>query len=58
MTKEEFETLQVEHSQSGKTLKVFLNEKGVSYGTYHYWLKKKENAESMGELAPMLTVNT
>lgn len=53
MTREEFETLKVEHSQSGKTLKDFLKEKGVNYSTYHYWLKKKENEESTGELAPI-----
>lgn len=53
MTKEEFEVLKLEHSQSGKTLKDFLKEKGINYGTYHYWLKKKENEESTGELAPI-----
>ena len=49
MTKEEFEVLQLDLQQSGKSVKDYLHEKGISYSTYNYWRKKtleKGNPES------------
>ena len=40
MTKQEFFELQDEVSASDKTLKDFLQEKGICYSTYNYWRKK------------------
>ena len=40
MTKEEFDVLQLELQQSGKSVKDYLQEKGVNYSTYNYWRKK------------------
>ena len=40
MTKEEFEVLQSDLQLSGKSLKNYLHEAGVSYSTYNYWRKK------------------
>ena len=54
MTKEEFDVLQLELQQSGKSVKDYLQEKGVNYSTYNYWRKKslaKYNPKP--ELAPI-----
>ena len=40
MTKEEFEVLQLNLRQSGKSVKDYLHEAGVNYSTYNYWRKK------------------
>lgn len=40
MTKEEFEVLQLDLQQSGKSVKDYLHDAGVNYSTYHYWRKK------------------
>ena len=36
MTKEEFEVLQLDLQQSGKSVKDYLHEAGVNYSTYNY----------------------
>ena len=54
MTKEEFELLQLDLQQSGKSVKCYLHDAGVNYSTYNYWRKKllvKE--DSKPELAPI-----
>ena len=54
MTKEEFEVLQLDMQQSGKSVKDYLQEAGVNYSTYNYWRKKllaKDNPKP--ELAPI-----
>ena len=54
MTKEEFEVLQLDLQQSGKSVKDYLHDAGVNYSTYNYWRKKllvKE--DSKPELAPI-----
>ena len=54
MTKEEFEVLQLDLQQSGKSVKDYLQEAGVNYSTYNYWRKKflvKEDPKP--ELAPI-----
>ena len=40
MTKEEFEVLQLDLQQSGKSVKDYLRDAGVNYSTYNYWRKK------------------
>ena len=40
MTKEDFEVLQLNLQQSGKSVKDYLQEAGVNYSTYNYWRKK------------------
>ena len=40
MTKEEFEVLQLNLQQSGKSVKDYLHDAGVNYSTYNYWCKK------------------
>ena len=54
MTKEEFEVLQLNLQQSGKSVKDYLREAGVNYSTNNYWRKKllaKDNPKP--ELAPI-----
>ena len=54
MTKEEFEVLQLDLQQSGKSVKDCLQEAGVNYSTYNYWRKKllvKDDPKP--ELAPI-----
>ena len=54
MTKEEFEVLQLNLQQSGKSVKDYLQDAGVNYSTYNYWRKKllvKEDPKP--ELAPI-----
>ena len=54
MTKEEFEVLQLDLQQSGKSLKRYLHEAGIGYSTYNYWRKKYgEEAKPKGGLAPI-----
>lgn len=54
MTKEEFEILQLDLQQSGKSIKEYLHEAGVNYSTYNYWRKKMiEKVSSKPELAPI-----
>ena len=54
MTKEEFEVLQLDLQQSGKSIKAYLQHVGVSYNTYNYWRKKIIEKESpKPELAPI-----
>ncbi len=54
MTKEEFEVLQLDLQQSGKSVKDYLRDAGVNYSTYNYWRKKllvKDDPKP--ELAPI-----
>ena len=63
MTKEDFEVLQLNLQQSGKSVKDYLHDAGVNYSTYNYWRKKllvKENPKAelvkenpKAELAPI-----
>ena len=54
MTKEEFEVLQLELQQSGKSIKLYLQEAGIVYSTYNYWRKKLEaEAKPVRDLAPI-----
>ena len=54
MTKEEFEVLQLDLQQSGKSVKDYLHDAGVNYSTYNYWRKKMiEKESSKPELAPI-----
>ena len=54
MTKEEFEVLQLDLQQSGKSIKEYLHDAGVNYSTYNYWRKKMTEKESSKlELAPI-----
>ena len=55
MTKEEFEVLQLDLQQSGKSVKDYLHDVGVNYSTYNYWRKKRmeEKESSKPELAPI-----
>ena len=54
MTKEEFEVLQLDLQQSGKSGKDYLHEAGVNYSTYNYWRKKLlAKDHSKPELAPI-----
>ena len=54
MTKEEFEVLQLDLHQSGKSIKEYLHDAGVNYSTYNYWRKKTtEKKSSNPELAPI-----
>ena len=53
MTREEFEVLQSDLQQSGKSVKDYLHDAGVSYSTYNYWRKKlMEKASPKPELGP------
>ena len=53
MTKEEFEDLQLEHLQSGKSIKSFLSDRSLPYSTYNYWKRKYHACETKCELAPI-----
>ena len=54
MTKEEFEVLQLDLQESGKSVKDYLHDVGVNYSTYNYWRKKMIEKESpKPELAPI-----
>ena len=54
MTKEEFEALQLDLQQSGKSLKSYLQDAGVCYSTNNYWRKKcASELKPQGELAPI-----
>ena len=54
MTKEEFEFLQLDLQQSGKSIKDYLHDAGVNYSTYNYWRKKMIEKESpKPELVPI-----
>ena len=54
MTKEEFEVLQLDLQQSGKSVKDYLRDASVNYSTYNYWRKKMAEKEpSMPGLAPI-----
>ena len=54
MTKEEFEVLQLDLQQSGKSIKEYLHDAGVNYSTYNYWRKKMTGKEPpRPELAPI-----
>ena len=54
MTKEEFEVLQLDLQQSGKSVKDYLHDAGINYSTYNYWRKKMtEKDSSKPELAPI-----
>ena len=54
MTKEEFEVLQLDLQQSGKSVKDYLQEAGLNYSTYNYWRKQLlVNEASKPELAPI-----
>lgn len=52
-TKEEFEMLQLDLQQSGKSIKSYLL-RGICYSTYNYWKKKADTeAEPKREFAPI-----
>ena len=54
MTKEEFEVLQLDLQQSGKSIKDYLLKAGVNYSTYNYWRKKLLSRDNpKPELAPV-----
>jgi putative transposase len=54
MTKEDFEVLQLDLQQSGKSIKDYLQEAGVSYSTYNYWRKKLLSKDNLRPgLAPI-----
>lgn len=59
MTKEEFASLQKLHRLSGLSLLKFLQQKQISYSTYHYWKRKSTSVpdtETAGQdraLAPI-----
>ena len=54
MTKEEFEVLQLDLQQSGKSVKDYLHDAGVNYSIYNYWRKKViEKESSKPELVPI-----
>ena len=54
MTREEFEVLQLDLQQSGKSVKSYLRHVGINYSTYNYWRKKmNENEPSKAGLAPI-----
>ena len=54
MTKEEFEVLQLDLQQSGKSIKSYLHDAGICYSTYNYWRKKSEtDAKPKSDLAPI-----
>ena len=54
MTKEEFEVLQLDLQQSGKSIKEYLHDADVNYSTYNYWRKKMiEKESSKPGLAPI-----
>ena len=40
MNRSEFEELELQIQQSDLPLKLYLQQVGVSYSTYHYWRKK------------------
>ena len=52
MAKEAFLELQYEVSACEKTLKDFLQEKGICYSTYNYWRKKWAENEGL-PMAPI-----
>lgn len=55
MNRLEFEELELQLQQSGLPLKLYLQQIGVSYSTYHYW-RKKCSVDKSGvrqELAPI-----
>ena len=54
MTKDEFTSLQLQHQQSGKSLKQFLRDTGICYSNYHYWDKKYKTVDTPKELAPIM----
>lgn len=56
MNRSEFEELEMQVQQSKLPLKLYLQQVGVSYSTYHYWRKKCTAAEKDSlkqELAPI-----
>ena len=53
MNKIEFEQVQSQYLSSGKRLKNFLKEIGVSYTTYHYWRKKLDAEKRDLPMAPI-----
>ncbi|EJX09963.1 hypothetical protein EVA_01928 [gut metagenome] len=55
MNRFEFEELELQVQQSGLPLKLYLQQVGVSYSTYHYWRKKcaAEKDRTKQDLAPI-----
>ena len=55
MNRSEFEELASQVQQSGLPLKLYLEQIGVNYSTYHYWRKKcaAEKESLKQELAPI-----
>ena len=54
MTKEEFEVLQLDLQQSGKSVKDYLQAAGVNYSTYNYWRRKLSASDNpQSGLAPI-----
>lgn len=53
MTREEFETIRLDWSASGKPLKTYLKEKVIPYTTYHYWQRKLKAEAEYLPIAPI-----
>ena len=53
MNRTEFEQVQEQYRNSGRSLKRFLKEIGVSYTTYNYWRKKIETERQEHPIAPI-----
>jgi len=54
MTQEDFIELQSNHQKSGLSLKLYLQQIGISYTTYNYWRKKSlAKDDPKHELAPI-----
>lgn len=53
MTREEYEDLRTEVSESGRTLKSVLSERGIAYSTYNYWRRKAASLSPHQPLAPI-----
>lgn len=58
MTKEEFELLELELKQSGKTVKEFLANKGIGNSKFYYWKQKFLQNEKDAELTPIRIKST
>ena len=52
MNRTEFEQVQEQYRNSGRSLKSFLKEIGVSYTTYNYWRKKLETERQEHPITP------
>ena len=53
MTREEFEALKNRVMTSSGTLKSVLKAEGISYSTYHYWIRKTRSEQEPHPIAPI-----